>query len=104
MGSYVPSGQAYATRAQLYGVIAAAALTHPSTSTSVQDDKLLQWSEHVDGYLRDQFELPLAKWGSDIVNAVCHLTAYDLVCLRGFNPELDGHYLTNHDRVVTWLR
>lgn len=103
MGSYASVGQQYATRTNLYSTIAQAALTHPSTGPAVQDAKLLEASELADGYLRQQFELPLVRWGSDLVRKVCDVAAYYLVCSRGFNPEVDGHFLANYELAVKWM-
>lgn len=103
MGNYSSEGQQYATRADLYGTMAQAALTHPSTGPAVQDAKLMEASELVDGYLRQQFQLPLTRWGSDLVRKVCDVAAYYLVCVRGFNPEADGHYLANFESAEKWL-
>lgn len=104
MGSYSSAGQQYATRADLYGTIAQASLTHPSTGTAVQDKKLLEASELADGYLRQQFVLPLVRWGSDLVRRVCDVAAYYLVCVRGFSPEADGHFLANYESAERWFR
>lgn len=95
MGSYASSGQQYATTSDLAAVIAAAALAHPSTGVAAQNAALLKASEDVDMGLRDQFTMPLLTWGSDIVQVVCDIAAYRLVCLRGFNPEKDGHFQDN---------
>lgn len=100
---HVSNGQAYASRADLAAVLSPAALTHPSTGPAVQDDQLLRASEFVDGYLRQQFKLPLSTWGSDLVQAVCQVAAYRVVCLRGFNPEVDGHYKDSFDSAQRWL-
>lgn len=103
---YSSAGQPYATRTDLYTVIAAAALTHPSTGTAAQDAELLRASELLDGYLRQQFILPLVRWGSDVVRMVCDVAAYRLVCLRGFNPELQGDslYRDNFQAAELWMR
>lgn len=103
MGSFSSSGQQYATTTDLANVVAAAALAHPSTGTAAQNAQLVNASTLIDGYLRDQYQLPLNKWGSDIVQATCDIAAYRLVCLRGFNPERDGHYETNFKAAVKWL-
>lgn len=103
MGNYASVGQQYATRADLVGVVAATALTHPSTGPAAQDSQLMRASEFADGYLRQQFVLPLTRWGSDLVQAVCDVAAYRLVCLRGFNPETDGLYKDNFDASQRWL-
>ena len=103
MGSYVSNGQQYAAISDLQSVISAAALTHPAVnSAGTQNAQLLRASELIDGYLRDQFALPLVSWGADIVQATCDIAAYRLVCLRGFNPEKDGLYKDNFDAAVRW--
>lgn len=104
MGNYASAGQQYATRTDLTSVIASSALAHPSTGPAEQDKQLLRASEFVDGFLRQQFVLPLSRWGSDLVQAVCDVAAYRLVCLRGFNPEADGQYQDNFDRAERWLK
>lgn len=98
------AGQAYATTADLYATISSAALNHPSTQAPAQQAQLLRASEAIDGYLRDQYELPLVKWGTDIVDKCCDIAAYRLVCLRGFNPELDGVYFDNFKMALDWLK
>jgi len=98
------AGQAYATRQDLTNTVAAQALSHPSTGPAVQDAKLLDASEEIDGYLRDQYKLPLEDWGSDLIQRTCDIAAYRLVCLRGFNPDADGHFLTNYEKTLSWLK
>jgi phage gp36-like protein len=98
------AAQAYATRADLANTVSAAALAHLSTGAAQQDAKLLQASEEIDGYLRNQYVLPLKSWGSDLVQRCCEIAVYRLLCLRGFNPETDGLYLTNYEQTVKWLQ
>ena len=104
MGTYSSAGQQYATRADLATVVAATALSHPSTGAAAQDAQLLRASEFADSYLRSQYTLPLVRWGSDLVQAVCDVAAYRLLCLRGFDPEKDGLYLDNYNMASKWLR
>lgn len=107
---YGPSSQSqpYATIAQLVlNGMSQQALNAPSISSSaVQDAHLLAASETVDSYLRQQFQLPLKQWGSDIVRYTCWIAAYSLVCMRGFNPqsEADGIYETNYNKAISWLK
>jgi phage gp36-like protein len=103
VGSYETNGQQYATTTDLANAIASAALTHPSTGTTAQNAQLLRASEFIDGYLRSQYTLPLNTWGSDVVDKCCDIAAYHLVCLRGFNPEADGHFLENYKMAIKWL-
>lgn len=104
MGSYATNGQQYALIADLQTVLSPQALTHPVVAnTATQNSQLLKASELIDGYLRQQFQLPLVTWGSDIVQACCDIAAYRLICLRGFNPEADGSYLDNFKMQRKWL-
>lgn len=107
---YGPSNQSqqYATIAQLIqNGMSQQALNAPSISSStVQNAALLSASETVDSYLRQQFQLPLKQWGSDIVKYTCWLAAYQLICSRGFNPdsEADSIYESNYDKSIAWLK
>ena len=100
--------QQYATIAQLIqNGMSQQALNAPSISTSaVQNAALLAASETVDSYLRQQFQLPLTQWGTDVVKYTCWLAAYNLICTRGFNPnsEADGIYETNYNKAIAWLK
>lgn len=106
-GSYVPSTQPYADPADLYtfGGLSQQALSSPNTGTPAQTACILAASEFVDSFLRQQFALPLTKWGADIRRAVIWIAAYDLICLRGFNPNNAGdeNFLTKYKMAVAWL-
>jgi phage gp36-like protein len=104
MGSYASNGQQYAQPSDLYTVITAAALAHPSTNVAVQNTHLLRASELVDAALRDQFQTPLTTWGPDVQQVVCDIAAYRLVCLRGFDPEKDELYVTNYKMAMDTLK
>lgn len=107
---YGPSSQSqqYATIAQLIqSGMSLQALSSPSiASSTVQNQALLEASQEVDSYLRQQFQLPLTQWGSDIVSATCRIAAYQLICVRGFNPnaEADAVYEANRDKAHAWLK
>lgn len=107
-GGYLSNGQQYATPADLAAIVSAQALSHPSTGTAAQNAALLKASEDIDGGLRDQFVLPLVSWGADVVQVCCDIAAYRLMCLRGFNPEADGHYKDNFDsankKIELWAK
>jgi phage gp36-like protein len=96
-------GQPYAELSDLYMVISPAALTHPTTGAAAQTAQLLRASELVDDALCDRWVLPLTDWGTDVIQAVCDIAAYRLVCLRGFNPEADGEYAKNFKAAKDWL-
>lgn len=99
--------QQYATIAQLQNFMSVQALSAPSISSpTVQNAALYAASETVDGYLRQQFQLPLTQWGNDIVRTTCWLAAYQLVCTRGFSPtsDVDASYLENFKMASRWLK
>lgn len=110
MGSYGPSSQSqqYATIAQLIqNGMSQQALSSPSiASADVQNAALLAASEVADSYLRQQFQLPLKQWGADLVQHVCWLAAYRLICIRGFSPtsDLDASYAENDKLARAWFR
>lgn len=105
---YTPSSQAYATRADLpvFGGLSAAALSSPNTPTAAQDAALLTNSELADSYLRQQFTLPLVAWGADLKKHVVWMAAYDLMCLRGFNPNNVGDvvFLDRYKMALDWFK
>lgn len=44
-----------------------------------------------DDYLHRRFALPLSQWGPDLVRAVAVIATYDLIVVRGSNPEAPGN-------------
>lgn len=34
-----------------------------------------------------QYALPLLSWGPDVVRSICTVWRWEIMCLRGFNPE-----------------
>lgn len=62
-------------------------------------------SEKADSKLGVAFDLPLVAWGLDLTEAVCKIAAYDLLSVRGFNPDgADENIRVRHDDAWTWLR
>lgn len=96
---------AYAVRADLgkYGVNAAAL---SGISTTAQDAAIEAASEVADSYFRSRYNLPLLAWGTDVTRAVCQIAVYDLLVMRGFNPEqaADQNLQARADSAVAWLR
>lgn len=43
-------------------------------------------SRKIDSYLRGRYQLPLVAWGTEITECMAKIAAYDLICVRGFNP------------------
>ena len=62
-------------------------------------------SSLADGYLGAKFRLPILTPSADLKGVVCRLANYDLLAVRGFNPEL-GADVVIRDRyqdAVRWL-
>ena len=79
---------AYPTRAQLYqfGINSAALSNVP---TADQDAALESTSRLADTYCRPRHETPFASpYPLEIVRAVCAIAAWDLLSVRGYNPDL----------------
>jgi phage gp36-like protein len=71
-----------------------------------QLDALNAASTFADGYLRSQYTLPLiAPYPADLVEAVCKIAAYNLLSVRGLNPELgaDQNYRDRYKDALAWL-
>lgn len=99
----MPTSQ-YATRSDLTTLgISASALV--SVSTGDQDSALQAASELADSYLGNRFELPLTLWGMDLRRCVCTIAAYDLMRVRGFNPEAGDAEVFRDDYkdAIRWL-
>lgn len=96
---------AYATLADL--------LWHapPGTIQDI-DDRLQQqalddFSAEVDTYLRDQYTLPLGQpYDPALVRHVCAGAIWQLLCFKGFNPEIGSNavFEKNYDRAISWLK
>lgn len=55
------------------------------------NDLLLEGSAKVDTYLRGRYTVPLANpYPKEIVKAVCVLAAWDLLSVRGFDPNSES--------------
>lgn len=101
------SGQPYALPADLltFGM-SAAALSSPATGNTAQLAAILAASETCDGFHRNTWTLPLLKWGTDLVRVVCHLASWELICIRGFNPDsvADQLYERRYENAMKLLR
>lgn len=93
----------YATRADLprHGLPAALLAT---IAAADQDAALAKASRDADGYLGKRFTLPLTAWGEDLGARVCAIAAYDLLSVRGMNPDgSDKHIADRNAEAVAWL-
>jgi phage gp36-like protein len=60
-------------------------------------------SAEVDSYLRNRFTLPLTTWGADLRRAVCILAAFDVLSVRGLDPQNHKQLESRRKAVVEWL-
>jgi phage gp36-like protein len=80
-----------------------AALAKVPTGDKVE--ALIAASDTADRYLCRVFTLPLTKWGSDLRRLVCGIAVYDLMCVRGFQPEgADAIIVKRYDDAIVSLR
>jgi len=96
---------AYATTTDLVRLgIGAAALT--GVSSTIQEAALESASDTADGYMRARYALPLTTWGDDLRRAVCAIAAWDLLCVRGFDPSRGGDVAVQarYEAAMLWLR
>lgn len=69
------------------------------------DEALSAASQLADGYLRQQYDLPLKTWGADLTRAICHIASYDVLTARGYNPEAGGDVTIRirYEDAIRWL-
>jgi phage gp36-like protein len=77
----------------------------PWIVTSTQQAKLDAANAKVDSYLNSKFRLPLVAYGKDIVEAAAVMAAFELIVLRGFDPESekDKIFSDRYERTIKWL-
>lgn len=96
---------AYATRTDLttHGLSSAAL---GSISTTAQDAALDAASATADSYLRARYSPPVAGYGVDLTRAVCSLAAWDLLSVRGYDPQRGGDEALRlrAEDALRWLR
>ena len=97
--------QAYCTVQEVsrYGVNGAALTGIP---TAAIEDTILAVSEEADSAFRSRYNLPLLDWGTDVRSNVARIVAYELLVVRGFNPELgaDTNLQLRSDQARAWFR
>jgi phage gp36-like protein len=67
---------------------------------------LINASAVADTYLRDRYNLPLAEpYDGALRMYVCHLATFELMALRGYDPETPGDAVikTRYDNATNWL-
>jgi phage gp36-like protein len=62
-------------------------------------------SRFADGYIARTYTMPLKEYSDDLRLCVCVITAYNLMCGRGFNPEGGDEQLRlRYEDMLRWLR
>lgn len=58
------------------------------------------------GLLAKRYALPLLEWGTSITRRVVHLAVYDMLSVRGFNPQrgADANIQKRYDDAMKWFR
>lgn len=85
---------------------AAAARFWERVPTDVKQAALDAAQGMVNSYLRAQFTLPLTQWGKDVERAEAVIAGYDLLVVRGYNPEAgnDDNFRVRRDQTIEWLQ
>lgn len=96
-------GTRYAERADLvrFGLSADALVGVP---TATQDEALDGASSVLDGYIASRKTLPLSAWGDDLRRYVCGIASYDIMVIRGFDPNSgsDEQLRKRFDDAIAW--
>lgn len=96
---------AYASRTDLttHGLSSAAL---GSISTPAQDAALDAASALADSYLRARHTTPVTGYGVDLTRAVCSIAAWDLLSVRGYDPQRGGDEAVRlrAEDAMRWLR
>lgn len=95
--------QALAVLADVYTRISLA--TCGNVTVPEQQAMLDARNEWAASKLRGRYKFPLVSWGLDVRLGIADLTAYDIICRRGFNPAAPGdvNFKLRHDDAVTWF-
>lgn len=80
---------AYAVLADVYSY-GISAVACGNVSPADQQKMLDARNVWADGKLRGRYKLPLLSWDVDLTMNVAQLTAYDIMCRRGYNPAAPG--------------
>ncbi len=94
----------YATIADLTRLgVSANALS--GVDTLEQEGAIASASNLADGYLATRFTLPIVTPSADLVEAVCKIAAYNILAIRGYNPELgaDEVLRARHKDAIAWM-
>lgn len=97
-------GTVYATAQQLTDLGANERLL-TGIAPEARDSALASASAQIDSYLSRVFNLPLRTFGVELSRACAVMAAWDLLSVRGFNPDTPqgGLLKQRYDDVLTWL-
>jgi phage gp36-like protein len=105
--SFGLAGVAHVTYAKVRDLTTLGIATKALQTVSVHDkvESLLAASAIADRYLCRQFTLPLASWGDDLRRMVAQIAVYDLMAVRGFQPQgVDELIVKRYDDAIAALR
>ena len=76
-----------------------------SSDTATQNAAIASASEYALGKIGGRYKRPLVSWQDDLRQAVCKIAAYELLCIRGFNPAAgaDINILERRNQADSWL-
>lgn len=85
----------------MFGLPSSAIAAVPPANVQAALDRA---SNLADGYIGAEYALPLKSWSSELTEAVCKIAAYELMSVRGYNPEGDGGNLrARYKDAIAWL-
>ncbi len=95
--------QRLAERADLYR-LGIPSVSIAAVSTADQDSQLDAASEWLLGMIGSRYKRPLVSWEDDVRAAVCKYAAYDILCIRGYNPAAaaDVNVRNRRDDAERW--
>jgi phage gp36-like protein len=100
----MPPVTIYATKDDLGSAINPSALS--GLGPAAQDRALTDASAEADGYLRNQFTLPLTAVNDPALRRhVANMAIYQLMVARGYNPEAEGDGIRQrYTDAIAWLK
>lgn len=85
------------------GIRSAALASLPAGTVEAQ---LEATSRMADGYIGNAYPLPLTAWGDDLRAAIVHVSDWNLLATRGFDPQRgnDEVIRLRYEDAMRWLR
>lgn len=78
---------------------------YSTVADGIKTARISARSRWADGYLGQQFDLPLTAWDDDLRHAVAMAVDWDVMSYRGFNPERDADrvVLLRYEQAEAWM-